>query len=110
MENFVKQAYYAGAEAALRDMGISKTAAGLGFLEGLGRHASDALFELSKVPNAAGKFREGRIPNAMRSVSDWALEHPTAAGGGILGAGALGAGAAGYALAPDQKPWYHFGQ
>jgi len=125
MDELIKQAYDAGVNAARRDFGLTKTAAGVGFLDDIGLALSRAgrrgrdILQPARFNPETGEAIAGIVaPGATRQwgakqlsrASNWAAENPALAGGAALGAGALGAGAAGYALAPDQKPWYHFGQ
>ena len=123
MDELIKQAYDAGINAALGDFGLTKTAAGVGFLDDIGLALSNAgkrrLDGLKRLDPETGAALAGVAPpgaarlwgaKQLSRASNWAAENPALAGGAALGAGALGAGAAGYALAPDQKPWYHFGQ
>ena len=116
MNNLIKVAYLKGANAALTDLGLSKTA---WFGQNLLKSVGGAVENGARAFGASGPALEtagaslglrGRLSSGAHSIAEWAAAHPELAGGAAIGAGALGAGAAGYALAPDQKPWYHFGQ
>ena len=116
MDELIKQAYAQGATQAAEDFGLSKTA---WFGQGLLKSVGGAVENGARAFGASGPALEtagaslglrGRLSSGAHSIAEWAAAHPELAGGAAIGAGALGAGAAGYALAPDQKPWYHFGQ
>ena len=112
MNKFEKQAYYIGAQAALRDMGLSKTAAGVGFLDDIGAAISGYTGRAARYidPDDAvtGAFRQG-LGNRLQGASNWMGDNARLTGGLALGAGAGALGLGGYALLPEEKPWYHFG-
>lgn len=115
MNELIKQAYAQGATQAAEDLGLSKTAwFGQNVLRSLGNHMAEGAGAIANGGKQIEKGVEKTLAQRARvqvgDLAGWMSEHPELAGGAALGAGALGAGAAGYALAPEQKPWYHFGQ